>query len=178
VSVVSILHKTYYSRAVERAEEDAETNLLSTPSKRPANAKSDTGRVTTKLLNSVLQEFLRHPVQLALRYLPFSGKLFLASLMQRTRRSSGKSYVTFGDIIEEATRICLSSVNNSEAKILLKGATTPKGLERAGVELEVQKIIDWEERGGRRGGRVGLQISEDDLNMAFQQDDAWKEMIR
>ena len=98
--------------------------------------------------------------------------------MQRTRRSSGKSYVTSGDIIEEATRICLSSVNNSEAKILLKGATTPKGLERAGVELEVQKIIDWEERGGRRGGRVGLQISEDDLNMAFQQDDAWKEMIR
>ena len=70
------------------------------------------------------------------------------------------------------------SVNNEEAKIVMKGVATPRGLENAGVELEVCKIIDWEERGGRRGGRVGLQISEDDLNMAFQQDQRWKEMVR
>jgi origin recognition complex subunit 1 len=164
------------SRAVEIAEAAAEANP-STPSKRPGNAV-DVGRVTTKLLNSVLQDFLRHPVQKALHYLPFAAKLFLAALMQRTRRASGKSDVTFGDIIEEATRICLSSVNNSEAKMLMKGVTTPRGLEGAGIELGVCKIIDWEERGGRRGGRVGLQISEDDLNMAFAQDSGWKEMIK
>jgi len=70
------------------------------------------------------------------------------------------------------------SVNNEEAKIVMKGVATPRGLENAGVELEVCKIIDWEERGGRRGGRVGLQISEDDLNMAFQQEQRWKEMVR
>lgn len=98
--------------------------------------------------------------------------------MLRTRRLAGKADVTFGDIIEEATRICLSSVNNPEAKVVMKGVTTPRGLEGAGVELEVCKIIDWEERGGRRGGRVGLQISEDDLTMAFQQDLGWKEMIK
>ena len=80
--------------------------------------------------------------------------------------------------MEEATRICMSSVNNSEAKLVLKGVTVPRGLERAGVELEISKIIDWEERGGRRGGRVGLQISEEDLKMAFQQDEAWKEMVK
>ena len=60
----------------------------------------------------------------------------------------------------------------------MKGVTTPRGLEIAGIELDVYKIIDWEERGGRRGGRVRLQISEDDLNMAFQQDQGWKGMVR
>ena len=98
--------------------------------------------------------------------------------MLRNRRLSGKSDVTFGDVLEEATRICMMSVNNAEAKLVMKGVTTPRGLENAGIELEVCKIIDWEERGGRRGGRVGLQISEDDLNMAFQQDQGWKDMVR
>ena len=134
--------------------------------------------MTVGLINSVLQEFLRHPVQMTLRYLPFTSKLFLAALLLRSRRLWGKSDVTFGDIIEEATRICISSVNNSEAKIIMKDVTTPRGLEGAGVELELSKVIDWEERGGRRGGRVGFQISEDDLNMAFQQDKIWKEMVK
>jgi hypothetical protein len=98
--------------------------------------------------------------------------------MSRARRSSGQSDVTFGDVMEEATRICLSAVNNEEAKILMRGSTSPRGLEGAGIELEICKIIDWEERGGRRGGRVGLQISEDDLNMAFAKDHGWKEMIK
>lgn len=171
------------SRAVEIAESQAEAQLPSTPSKRSAKVGTDTanpdkGRVTAKLLSSVLQEFRRHPVQITLKYLPFTGKLFLAALMQRSRRASGKTLVTFGDIMEEARRICMTSVNNPEAKMLMEGVSTPKGLERAGVELEVCKVIDWEERGGRRGGKVGLQISEDDLNMAFQQDSGWKEMIK
>jgi Cdc6-like AAA superfamily ATPase len=115
---------------------------------------------------------------LTLRYLSFSAKLFLAALLLRSRRLAGKSEVTFGDVIEEATRICLSSVNNKDARIIMKGVTTPRGLENAGVELEISKVIDWEERGGRRGGRLGLQISEDDLNMAFQQDQGWKELLK
>jgi origin recognition complex subunit 1 len=137
-----------------------------------------TGKVTSEVLHLVLQEFLRHPIQITLKHLPFTGKLFLAALMLQSRRLSGKSELTFGDVVEEATRICLSSVNNSDVKVVMRGVTTPRGLENAAVELETCKIIDWEERGGRRGGRVGLQISEDDLNMAFQRDDGWKEMIR
>jgi origin recognition complex subunit 1 len=166
------------SRAVEIAEASAESNLPSTPSKRSTNVDLDGGKVTTKLLSSVLQEFLRHPIQLTLRNIPFTSKLFLAALMLRNRRLSGKSDVTYGDVLEESTRICMTSVNNGQAKVVMKGVTTPKGLENAGVELEACKIIDWEERGGRRGGRVGLQISEDDLNMAFQQDQEWKDMVR
>jgi len=80
--------------------------------------------------------------------------------------------------MEEATRICLSAVNNEEARVLMRGVSSPRGLEGAGIELEICKIIDWEERGGRRGGRVGLQISEDDLNMAFARDQGWKEMVK
>jgi hypothetical protein len=166
------------SRAVEIAEALAEANLPATPSKRSIKPNAEDGKVTTKLLNSVLQDFLRHPIQLTLRNISFTGKLFLAALLLRQRRLSGKSDVTFGDILEEATRICMMSVDSSEAKVLMKGVTTPRGLESAGVELEVCKIIDWEERGGRRGGRVGLQISEDELNMAFQQDQGWKNMVR
>jgi len=169
---------TNYRRAVELAEAAAESNLPATPSKRPASTNSNQGKVTTDLVQSVLQEFHRHPIQLTLKYLPFTGRLFLAALVLRTRRVSGKSSVTFGDVIEEATRICMSSVNNPDAKLLMRGVTTPRGLERAGVELEVCKVIDWEERGGRRGGRVGLQISEDDLKMAFQHDQGWKDMMK
>lgn len=166
------------SRAVELAETEANTVLPDTPTKRPVNTQSTKGKVTTGLVQSVLQEFFRHPVQSALKYLPFTSKLLLAALLLRTRRVSGKSSVTFGDVIEEATRICMSAVNNPQAKVLMNGVVTPRGLERAGVELEMCKIIDWEEKGGRRGGRVGLQISEEDLKMAFQQDQAWKDMIK
>jgi origin recognition complex subunit 1 len=164
---------------VDIAEVESQSQLPETPSKRGrSQATSVVGKVTTQLLDSVLREFLRHPVQMTLRYLPFTAKLFLAALVQRSRRAAGKSEVTFGDVIEEATRICLSSVNNAETKIVMKGVTTPRGLESAGVELELCKVIDWEEHGGRRGGRVGLQISEDDLNMAFQKDSGWKELFK
>jgi len=86
--------------------------------------------------------------------------------------------LTFGDVIEEAARICMSSVGNSNATILMQGVTTPRGLENAAVELDVFKVIGWEEKGGRRGGRVGLQISEDELTMAFQNDDEWKKLLK
>lgn len=166
--------QTNSRRAVEIAETES---LNQTPSKKSKTSQIG-GKVTTALVNSVLQDFLRHPIQQALKYLPFASKLFLAALVTRARRVSGQIQVTFGDVLEEATRICLSAVNVEEAKILMKGVTSPRGLEGAGIELEVCKIIDWEERGGRRGGRVGLQISEDDLNMAFSRDQGWKEMIK
>ena len=173
-----LLH-TYGSRAVELAEASAESSLPATPSKRAKEKDAvNEGKVTAGLIQSVLQEFLRHPIQLTLRYLPFTAKLFLAALLLRSRRLSGKSDVTFGDVIEEATRICLSSVNSPDAKIIMRGVTTPRGLENAGIELEISKVINWEERGGRRGGRVGLQISEDELTTAFHQDQGWKEMLK
>ena len=167
-------------RAVEIAEKEAEAKLPSTPSKRSRTTDSENrGNVTTALISAVLQEFLRHPIQQALRTLPFAAKLFLAALVLRMRRSSGKDEVTFGDVLAEATTLCQSSVKNDEAILLMRGGvTTPRGLENAGVELEMRKIIDWEEKGGRRAGRVGLQISEDDLKMAFKDDQAWKEMVR
>jgi len=59
----------------------------------------------------------------------------------------------------------------------MKGGTGPRGLESAGIELEACKLIDWEEKGGR-GAKVGLQISDDDLNMAFGQDEAWRMLIK
>jgi hypothetical protein len=96
----------------------------------------------------------------------------------RIRRSAGKLHVTFGDVIEEARLICLKNTATiSEAEMIMKGVTTPRGLESAGIELEVCKLIDWEERAGR-GARVGLQISDDDLNMAFGQDDAWRALVK
>lgn len=165
-------------RAVEVAEREAEDAVPATPSKRLAQP-TDAGKVTTRLINTVLQEFHRHPVQKALRTLSFASKLFLAALLAQTRRSSGKDEVTFGDVLAEATTLCQLCVNSGEAQMLMRGGvTTPRGLESAGAELEMCRIIDWEEKGGRRGGRVGLQISEDDLKMAFQQDREWKEMVR
>ena len=80
--------------------------------------------------------------------------------------------------MEEATSICLKNTATiSEAQMVMKGVTIPRGLESAGIELEVCKLIDWEERGGR-GARVGLQISDDDLNMAFGQDEGWRALVK
>jgi hypothetical protein len=99
-------------------------------------------------------------------------------LTVRIRRLAGKSHVTFGDVMEEATSICLKNTATiSEAQMVMQGVSTPRGLESAGIELEVCKLIDWEERGGR-GARVGLQISDDDLNMAFGQDDGWRALVK
>jgi len=164
---------------VEIAEAAVESTGPSTPSKRPGKKLPTTeGKVTTALLSSVLNEFLRHPTQLTLKHLPFTSKLFLAALTVRIRRSAGKLHVTFGDVIEEARLICLKNTATiSEAEMIMKGVTTPSGLESAGIELEVCKLIDWEERAGR-GARVGLQISDDDLNMAFGQDDAWRALVK
>src|SRR5579859_5158944 len=121
---------------------------------------------------------MTHPVQTTLKELPFTAKLVLASLTVRNRRAAGKLNVTFGDLLEEASRICMSAVNIPEAKILMKGVSTPRALETAASELEICKVIDWEEKGGRRGGKVALQVSEDELTMAFKQDKAWIEMTR
>jgi len=180
VPPISSTSHTNSSRAVEIAEAAAESSGPSTPSKRRGKKLPDwsDGKVTTALLSSVLNEFLRHPTQYALKYLPFTSKLFLAALISRIRRLAGKSHVTFGDVMEEATSICLKNTATiTEAEMLMRGVTTPRGLESAGIELEVCKIIDWEEKGGR-GARVGLQISDDDLNMAFGQDDAWRALVK
>lgn len=167
------------SRAVEIAEAAADSAGPTTPSKRPGKTlPGSDGKVTASLLSSVLNEFLRHPTQLTLKHLPFTSKLFLAALTVRIRRLAGKSHITFGDVMEEATSICLKNTAAiSEAEMLMRGVTIPRGLESAGVELEVCKLIDWEERGGR-GARVGLQISDDDLNMALGQDDAWRALVK
>ena len=80
--------------------------------------------------------------------------------------------------MEEASSICLkNTVVLPEAQILMRGVSAPRGLVAAGIELEVCKLIDWEERGGR-GARVGLQISDDDLNMAFGHDEQWRALVK
>ena len=164
-------------RAVEVAEEASDPT--GTPTKKGAKKTEESkGIVTTNLINDVIQEFVRHPIQKALRNVCFAGKLFLAALLLRNRRLSGKADLTFGDVLEEAVRICMSSVGNSNATSLMRGVTTPRGLENAAVELDVFKVIGWEEKGGRRGGRVGLQITEDELTMAFQNDDEWKKLLK
>jgi Cdc6-like AAA superfamily ATPase len=178
MSVILLNSPISRRRAVEIAERNSELECPETPSKKPLVASSHDNRVTTGLIQSVLQDFLRHPIQKTLKFLPFTSKLFLAALLQQTRRVSGKTQVTFGDVLEETARICLSSVKFPAAKIVMKGVTVPRGLERAGVELEMCKVIMWEEKGGRRGGRVGLQISEDELAMAITHDDTWKKLMK
>ena len=183
-------------RAVEIAEAD---NIVSdvipvTPSKKGRSEKSPPrglqqhlGRVTISTIKQAIAEATSTPMQQCLRTLPLSSKLFLAAFLARIRRS-GITDGALVDIIEEAKRLGQMADNPAIRDFLLsEKASADEGLAStqqqkvqvaprvlamgiAVVELMEAGIISPEPHKGERIGKIRLNLGEDEVKLALQED--------
>ncbi|KLJ05517.1 origin recognition complex subunit 1 [Blastomyces silverae] len=156
-------------------------------------------RVTIATIKQAIQEATSTPLQQSLRCLPLTGKVFLAGLLARIRRT-GLTESTFGDILDEAKRIADAAVavagaasNNLREYLLQKGSdmrgSRVCAMRFAAVELMNSGILALEGEssvkgsgsglghalgGGERSGKVRLRIASEDVRAAFREDEEAK----
>ncbi|PGH00103.1 origin recognition complex subunit 1 [Blastomyces parvus] len=156
-------------------------------------------RVTIATIKQAIQEATSTPLQQSLRCLPLTGKVFLAGLLARIRRT-GITESTFGDILDEAKRIADAAVavagaasNNLREYLLQKGSDMQRSrvcaMRFAAVELMNSGILALEGEssvkgsgsglvhalgGGDRSGKVRLRIASEDVRAAFREDEEAK----
>ncbi|OJD14844.1 hypothetical protein AJ78_04848 [Emergomyces pasteurianus Ep9510] len=156
-------------------------------------------RVTIATIKQAIQEATSTPLQQSLRCLPLTGKVFLAGLLARIRRT-GITESTFGDILDEARRIADAAVavagaasNNLKEYLLHKGNDLRGfricAMRFAAVELMNSGILALEGElsarggssgmghalgGGDRSGKVRLRIASEDVRAAFREDEEAK----
>ncbi|KAI9655071.1 MAG: Origin recognition complex, subunit 1 [Trizodia sp. TS-e1964] len=180
-------------RAVEIAELeslDTEDNLPSTPSKRlkwhqqEVNGTHRT-KVTIAMIKQAIHEATTSPLQQALRQLPLSSKLFLAAVLVKIRRT-GIVESILSEVFEEARRMGNTTNNPNIHQYLLtdfsminnlssstsRGPLAPRviSLREAATMLMESGIIGLEARKGERTGKVRLNVSEEDINLALRED--------
>ena len=194
-------------RAVEIAEAEnlaAENPLLATPSK-SAKRKEKSGtaltlekpkgaKVTIATVKQAINEATSSPLQQYLKALPLAGKLFLAALSARTRRS-GVNECVLGDVIEEAKRLGLMAADNPNVHDFLltenvvsggqedgmgpglkkgaKAGTVPRmlGMGSAAAELAEAGVIGLESsRKGDRVGKIRLGVGDEEIKLALKDD--------
>jgi len=193
-------------RAVEIVEQSRadrqETTFPSTPSKSGRNQASDnmvtSDKVTIQVIIKAINEATNSPLQLYLRHLPLSAKIFLAALLGRMRRS-GVNENLMADVIEDAERLVRMAPSASMVEVLLgkedkvkkeqdlfltprrRGAAGTKqgdgeiprvkGLMIAAAGLVEGGIIGLEmNRRGERAGRVRLNVGEEEIKAALKDD--------
>ena len=190
-------------RAVEIAEiealESEDAVLLATPSKSArkrdaggdAPLKKPAGKVTIQTVKAAINEATSSPLQQYLRALPLAGKLFLAALLARTRRT-GVNECVLADVVEEAKRLAAMAADNPMVHGMLlsggghrgkmdhdfggfktgKDAPRVRGMGLAAVELAEAGVIGLE--GGRargeRIGRVRLGVGDEEVGAALKGD--------
>ncbi|OJD23904.1 hypothetical protein ACJ73_04736 [Blastomyces percursus] len=156
-------------------------------------------RVTIATIKQAIQEATSTPLQQSLRCLPLTGKVFLAGLLARIRRT-GITESTFGDILDEAKRVADAAVavagaasNNLREYLLQKGSDMSRSrvcaMRFAAVELMNSGILVLEGEssvkgsgsglghalgGGDRSGKVRLRIASEDVRAAFREDEEAK----
>ncbi|KAL9122745.1 MAG: hypothetical protein Q9187_000706 [Circinaria calcarea] len=184
-------------RAVEIAEGenaagDATTPV--TPSRRGRAESSPSqglqknlGRVTISTIKQAIAEATSTPMQQYLKSLPLSSKLFLAAFLARIRRS-GIADGALVDIIEEAKRLGQLGDNPairgflfSETASIDQGPASANqqkvhvaprvlAIGSAVVELMEAGIISIDPRKGERVGKIRLNLGEDVVKLALQED--------
>ncbi|PGH17676.1 hypothetical protein AJ79_01038 [Helicocarpus griseus UAMH5409] len=159
------------SKSVSRRNRTVEKLAASeAPSKKPPSnptKEPDTlPRVTIATIKQAIQEATSTPLQQSLRCLPLTGKVFLAGLLARIRRT-GITESTFGDILDEAKRIADAAVavavgaaSNSLKQFLLQGSNDMRrsrvsAMRFAAVELMNSGILALEGELGAKGGGGG-----------------------
>lgn len=199
-------------RAVEIAETDmAEKSnpLLNTPSKRN-RLKDKTsgdvsqemargpGQVTIGMVRQAINEATSSSLQLFLKSLPLSSKLFLAAVLAKTRRS-GVSECVLGDVVDEAKRLGLMAADDPtihemlityklneqyQQPALVRSPTKKNNIKKATAEkvprvlgmglaagcLAEAGVIVLEGRRGERVGKVRLNVGEDEVKLALRDD--------
>jgi len=161
------------------------------PQKGKEETKPPLPRVTIATIKQAIQEATSTPLQQALRCLPLAGKLFLAALLARVRRT-GISESTIGDVLDEAKRIADAAVavagvaGAGVKEFLLGGANGArvKAMGYAAMELMSLGVIVLEAglgvRGmfggagafgrGDRSSKVRLRVAAEDVRAAFRDD--------
>lgn len=199
-------------RAVEIAETDvAETlnPLLNTPSKRnrlkekaggdaaPKLGKKP-GQVTIGMVRQAINEATSSSLQLYLKSLPLSSKLFLAAILAKTRRSSISECV-LGDVVDEAKRLGIMAADDPTIHEVLmtntlyghcqqpapfrspmkKNNSTTAAAEKvprvlgmgvAAASLAEAGVIGLEGRRDERVGKVRLNVGEEEIKLALRDD--------
>ncbi|KAL1966463.1 hypothetical protein VTN77DRAFT_4385 [Rasamsonia byssochlamydoides] len=145
-------------------------------------------RVTIATIKQAIQEATSTPLQQSLRCLPLSGKLFLAALLARVRRT-GISESTMGDVLDEAKRIAdaavaVAGVAGASIKEFLLGGNPGarvKAMGFAAMELMNAGVVALETGMGSKGmlgatmgrdrsGKVRLRVAAEDVRAAFRDD--------
>ncbi|KAK2740900.1 Origin recognition complex, subunit 1 [Onygenales sp. PD_40] len=149
-------------------------------------------RVTIATIKQAIQEATSTPLQQSLRCLPLSGKVFLAGLLARIRRT-GITESTLGDILDEAKRIADAAVavagaasNNLKDFLLQRGndmrRSRVSAMRFAAVELMNSGVLVLEGElgakggvggwlgGGDRSGKVRLRVAAEEVRAAFRED--------
>ena len=178
-------------RAVEIAELAQENLLPPTPSKTIKESRNDSmqklcSRVTIGTIKQAITETTSSPLQEYLKSLPVAAKAVLAAVLSRIRRS-GVSDNLVADVVEETKRLCkisdgVSTQGSRLTQVLgdegaLAGEAYPTlssprvlGIGEALISLEDAAVINLETRKGERMGKIRLNISVDEVNLALKND--------
>ncbi|OKL60269.1 hypothetical protein UA08_04509 [Talaromyces atroroseus] len=171
------------SRSLKNNSKTHETVVkIETPQKKPAQKLP---RVTISTIKQAIQEATSTPLQQSLRCLPLAGKLFLAALLARVRRT-GISESTMGDVLDEARRIAdaavaIAGISGASIKDFLLGRDNPRARMQAMVfaamELMNSGVVALEtgvgirvRGGGDRSGKVRLRVAAEEVKSAFRDD--------
>jgi origin recognition complex subunit 1 len=167
-----------------------------TPAKNTVRPKP---MVTIATIKQAIAEATSSPLQRYLRSLPLSAKVFLAALLARVRRS-GVSDALVGDVLDEARRLALMTELPAVREVLLLergGATADDGdfafmgkkgiggsrgknsglasrmaaMEDAVLCLSEAGIIGAEARKGERGRRIRLIVGDEEIRLAYKEDE-------
>jgi origin recognition complex subunit 1 len=165
----------------ERSQKKKGIPLLKTESPQKQNLRP-LPRVTIATIKQAIQEATSTPLQQSLRCLPLGGKLFLAALLVRVRRT-GISESTMGDVLDEARRIANAAVsvagiagagikefllgNNSGARVRAMGFAAMELMNSGVVALETGMGM---RARGDRSGKVRLRVAAEEVKAAFRDD--------
>ncbi|KAI9890771.1 MAG: Origin recognition complex, subunit 1 [Vezdaea aestivalis] len=200
-------------RAVEIAEAEARSaedesgggSLPPTPSKTPGRAKKaqqakqqarrPNVKVTIATIKQAIHEATSSPMQLHLRSLSITAKLFLAGLLSKVRQT-GLSDCIMGEVLDQARAIGKTADNEAVQRLLLAERVVARtleeqreigdifaipvprvlGINKSAVELAEAGVVGLEAKKGERVGRVRLNIGVDELLLALREDTSSKGM--
>lgn len=151
-------------RAVELVEPIRPDDPSATPSRRKA---AESGRVTIAVIKKAITESTSSPLQVYVRTLPLSAKVFLAALLARGRRS-GVAENPLAEVWEEAERM-VAIAEEGVREVLRGGGREGLGWEGLAGLVEAG-VVGVEGRKGVRGGRVRLLVGEEEVGGALRGD--------
>lgn len=135
-------------------------------------------QVEIQHIKQAIDETTSSPMFLYLQGLPLACKIFLSAVLARIRRS-GVVENSLGDILEETQRLCKLSNRADKLLELLygEGQVRMTGFLKAVTELVEGGILVQQSMRGERSGRIRLTVAEEDVKMAFKNDQEVEGMI-